>query len=254
MQIIASQLRIIQDSLRKAGITPPNLDTVTPIPAPQATADELAAAIVNSDYADPYSDPKVQTITTKLTLIKDGYLNQAGGHHETNARADKLRQHAPKIHKQLETSFNKHAAALTQAMPALRALHTLEDVDTANHPEELIHAATIANTAIKHITNILTAKKQLALLEGHRLANNTAKSFMFHSANHKQYQSLRGEHTVWQVAKQDIPLTLALNYAEANQRYNDMRNEQEIADEKNLSQFGRNVKKQQARDQATQNN
>lgn len=81
----------------------------------------------------------------------------------------------------------------------------LADMDTTNHPEELVHEATAASKAIKHITNILTAKKQLALLDGHRLANNEARSFMFHNTAHQQYQSFNGGHAVWESARQDIP-------------------------------------------------
>ncbi|GAA4374118.1 hypothetical protein [Paeniglutamicibacter cryotolerans] len=221
---------IVINSLRAAGITPPELAPIRPFPKIRADTAELPELIVSSEYEDPYADPKVIAVVSKLYIQSIGQLDQTHYLNELRRQAAELESHTKTILEQLQNAFNATANALVADADPIKGVEDPATIDQRTARRDTATSALNVTQGITTLENLIKAWRDLwGAIGSNSYGNNAGMPFTFMNPNAQQWEELRHKPTIWEAVRAGEPLTLADSPEHVGKRYQSMLHNEQVA-------------------------
>lgn len=210
------------EALRSIGITIADPAVVTPLPGPQVTAAEVAAAIRASTAPNPYQDPAVQALLVEYQARQYvPALAQAYAETQVAANDAALLTNLTAINTQVRDKFAAQATILGSAAQTLPNVKDLRGFDYTTATAAQAGAASDATKALGEVERILTAWESLHNLSSPHVASTNARRFFALNWSPTQWKNAvqLGRTSVWDGATSGVTLSLAATPAAASTRY-----------------------------------
>lgn len=217
-------------SLKAAGITPPELSPIRPFPKHRATLEELTERILASDHEDPYEDPKVVALVSKIYIQSISRLDQMHYQQELERRAAELESNKDAVFEQLQEAFNASAKRLMDHAEPIKGSPNPENINPRTSSRAVAMAAVNVTKEIMALEDIIKAWRDLWAALGNKFYGpDRGKPYIFMNPNAEEWDQLRRDPTIWEAARRGVTLTLADSPQHVSERYRTMISNEQAA-------------------------